>query len=83
MKFGPGKALPQVKATVPTVRNQFASIDDLPFTLSVKDVANALGLSTSKTYQLMSADDFPRLGIGRRVIVLKAKFIEWMEENTR
>ena len=69
-------------ATAPA-KASFMSADDLPFMLSIKDVANALGFSVSKTYNLVHEPGFPRLNnVGRRVVVPRTKFLEWIEVNT-
>ena len=65
------------------MQSNYKNFEDLPLTLSVKDVSNVLGLSISKVYQLMSTDEFPRLALGRRVIVPKDSFVEWMQANTQ
>ena len=69
-------------APAPTKVSNAPLMEELPFTMTVKDVAQALGLSASKTYQLVHTDGFPRLEVGRRLIVPRAKFLEWIDVNT-
>jgi len=69
-------------APTPTKASNAPSMEERPFTMTVKDVAQALGLSVSKTYQLVHTDGFPRLVVGSRVIVPRAKFLEWIDVNT-
>ena len=74
----------KLRAITPAKSSCVTSFDDLPFVMTVKDVANILGLSISKTYMLVNTEGFPRLAaIGRNVRVPRAKFIEWMEANTQ
>ena len=61
----------------------FTSFDDLPVMLSVKDVCTVLGLSTAKTYKVVNTDGFPKLNVGKRLIVPKDRFIEWINSNTK
>lgn len=53
----------------------------LPVMLQASHVKQVLGLSTGKAYQLLRSEGFPAQRFGRRVMVLKADFIEWLEQN--
>lgn len=57
------------------------SFDELPVMLHANHVKQVLGLSTGKAYELMHSKDFPTQYFGRRVMVLKTDFIEWLEQN--
>ncbi len=57
------------------------SFDELPVMLHASHVKQVLGLSTGKAYQLLRSEGFPAQHFGRRVMVLKADFIEWLEQN--
>lgn len=57
------------------------SFDELPVMLHASHVKQVLGLSTGKAYQLLRSEGFPAQRFGRRVMVLKADFIEWLEQN--
>lgn len=57
------------------------NFDELPVMLHASHVKQVLGLSTGKAYQLMHSEGFPAQHFGRRVMVLKADFIEWLEQN--
>lgn len=59
----------------------YKSYDELPLMLSVKEVADVLGISKSSTYELVKDKDFPSMKIGARVIVPKDKFIKWVNDN--
>ncbi len=57
----------------------YKSYSDLPLTLSVPEVAAALGISRAGAYELVRSDSFPKIKIGNRIIVPKDKFITWMD----
>ena len=61
---------------------RFKSFDDLPLTLPVMEVAEALRISRAGAYDLVRTEGFPALKIGSRIVIPKEKFIEWMNENT-
>ena len=61
---------------------KFKSFDDLPLTLTVMEVAEALRISRAGAYDLVRTEEFPALKIGSRIVIPKEKFIEWMDENT-
>ena len=57
----------------------YTSYDQLPLALCADDVAAVLGISRANTYMLMHSKDFPTIFIGKRMIVPRDKFIEWMD----
>ena len=57
------------------------NFDELPVMLQASHIKQVLGLSTGKTYELMNSEGFPTQRFGKRVMVLKADFIEWLEQN--
>lgn len=60
----------------------YKSYDELPLTLSVQEIAKVLGISKTSAYDLVRSKGFPVLKIGSRLVVLKEKFREWVEQNT-
>ena len=62
--------------------NQYKSFDDLPLMLTVKNVAEVLGISRTGAYELVRRSDFPTLNIGKRIVVPKEEFARWVRENT-
>ncbi len=62
--------------------NKFKSYDELPITLNANDISNILGISRGKSYDLLRSSNFPTLMLGKRKVVLKNKFIEWIESNS-
>ena len=62
--------------------SEYRSYDELPLFLNAATVAKVLGIAPSSAYELMHEKGFPILGSGSRLLVPKAQFIKWVEENT-
>ena len=56
--------------------------DELPLFLSSETLSGMLGISLSSCYELMHDKDFPVIRIGKRMVVEKSRFIEWVKNNT-
>ena len=61
---------------------KFKSYPDLPLTLTAPEVGEVLGISRAAAYELVRSDGFPRMKIGKRILVPRDKFIQWIDENT-
>lgn len=61
----------------------YNSIEELPISLNVSDVAAYLNISKAYAYQLVNKEDFPTLKIGTRLLIPRDSFINWVRENTR
>ena len=59
----------------------YKTFDELPLMLSVPDVAAVLGISRAGAYELVHAEDFPKLRIGSRIVVPKEELREWIHEK--
>ena len=57
----------------------FKNNDELPLTLNARDVAGYLNISLSCAYQVMNSRDFPVIKIGKRLIVTREHFLEWIQ----
>ena len=57
----------------------YTSYNQLPLSLNANDNAAVLGISRANAYTLMRAKGFPTIFIGKRMIVPRDKFIEWMD----
>lgn len=55
----------------------------LPLILDAKNVQNLLGISKGKTYELMNSMDFPTIYLGKRMVVSRDSFLEWLEQDRR
>ena len=60
----------------------YRAYEELPLFLNAETVAKILGVSISSGYELMHEPDFPALRIGKRIVVPKDAFIQWVEEHT-
>ena len=58
------------------------SYDQLPLALCADEVATILGISRGQAYGLMHNPTFPSIPVGKRKIIPRDKFIEWMETQT-
>ena len=61
--------------------NTIHNYRELPLTLRADDIAAVLGISRAGAYNLMNAKGFPTIHIGRRMVVPRDKFVEWMEQQ--
>lgn len=50
--------------------------------LSVKDLLSLLPLGETTIRRLVNHPEFPKITVGRRVIIPKRQFMEWMDRNT-
>ena len=55
------------------------SYDQLPLMLNANAIARTLGISRAGAYELMHSKGFPTLRIGKRMMVSKEQFINWVE----
>ena len=59
----------------------YKSFDQLPVTIQAEDIAAILGISRAGAYTLMRSKGFPTIFIGKRMVVYRDKFIQWMDEQ--
>ena len=52
-----------------------------PITLTADHVAAALGISRANAYILLRSDGFPTLHIGKRMVVPKDRFLQWITDS--
>lgn len=57
------------------------SFSDLAVSLTAKDVARVLGISERTAWGVVHSDGFPKIKLGRRVIIPKQDFINWMNKQ--
>ena len=60
---------------------KYRSVEELPISLNADDVSAILGLSRGGTYNLIHSEGFPKIKVGKRYIIPKAKFLEWIDTN--
>jgi len=56
---------------------------DYPITLTAKHVAEILGVSLIKAYDIMEHPDFPLIRVGRHKKVNRDAFFRWMEQGQK
>ena len=63
--------------------NDYYSTNNLPLVLQARDVQAILGISKGKAYELMNSVDFPTIFIGKRMVVPKDAFLDWLNNDKR
>ena len=62
---------------------KYTSSEELPLVLSVRDVADILGISESAAYQLFKQADFPRIKVEmRRKLIARDAFFAWLSQQS-
>ena len=49
--------------------------------LNAEDISKVLNISIGNTYNLLLREDFPTIHIGKRMIVPRDRFFEWMDQQ--
>lgn len=52
-------------------------------TYSVPEVAKLLGISNPKAYELTHKLGFPKVKIGKRTVIPKKEFAEWLSNESK
>lgn len=50
-------------------------------TSTVKELQETLGLGYQKTMELVHRDDFPKIIVGKRILIVNSKLDIWLENN--
>ena len=58
----------------------FTNTNELPFTLSVEEMAGFLGISRVGAYNLAHRKGFPSVRIGKRILIPRDSFLHWLNE---
>ena len=61
---------------------EYYSNDQLPCMLNADKIAKYLEISRAGAYELMHSEGFPLIRIGKRMIVPRDKFLEWVDNQT-
>ena len=59
----------------------YHSLEEFPLMMNMTDVAAALGISRAGAYKLAHSADFPAFQIGKRIVVSREKFLEWLDRQ--
>ncbi len=65
------------------MEGKYKSYDELPVMFSPATLAEILGVSKATAYGVVNRPDFPKLRIGKRIIISKKCYLEWIEEQFR
>ena len=57
------------------------SLDNLQAVLDIDDIKLVLRVSRANAYKISGSKGFPRLKVGKRVLVQKKDFIEWLDSR--
>jgi predicted DNA-binding transcriptional regulator AlpA len=60
---------------------KYVNYEQLPLMLNAEDIKDVMNISRAGAYQLMHREDFPTITIGKRMVVPRDKFLEWLEAN--
>lgn len=65
------------------MEKKYTSYDELPLALDASELAQVLGVSRARAYELMHSQEagLPVLRIGRRMVVPKDKLLRWIENQ--
>lgn len=50
--------------------------------LSVPEVQKALGIGRNSVYNLVNRADFPKIRMGRKIIIPRDAFLRWLDQQT-
>lgn len=62
-------------------QKQYHSLGELPLMMNMTDVAAVLGISRAGAYKLAHSEAFPAFQIGRRIVIPREKFIDWLNSQ--
>ena len=60
---------------------KYVTYDQLPLMLNAEDIQAVMNISRAMAYQLMHREDFSTIVIGKRMVVPRDKFLEWLEAS--
>lgn len=60
---------------------RISDFKQLHITMNANEVAAVLGISRSAAYALMHSEGFPVIRIGKRMVVYRDRFVEWMDKQ--
>lgn len=63
------------------MKESYKSFDELPMMISVSQVAKVLGISRTRSYELVNEKGFPKIKIGTRIVVPKDEFKLWIQKQ--
>ena len=64
------------------MKKEYYSAEQLPCMLNAKDVERYMRISRAEAYEQMHSEGFPLIRIGKRMIIPRDKFLEWVDNQT-
>ena len=52
-------------------------------TLTVSDLQHALGIGRNQAYDLVNRADFPKIRVGRKILIPRDALIRWLDKQTQ
>lgn len=65
------------------MKESYKSFDELPMMISVSQVAKVLGISRTRSYELVNEKGFPKIKIGTRIVVPKDELKLWIQKQIK
>jgi excisionase family DNA binding protein len=62
-------------------KKKHTDFDKLSLLLTVTDISEVLRISRAGAYNLVNSADFPKIKVGKRVLVEKDDFKRWLQKN--
>ena len=59
----------------------YKSLEELPFMLTIPQLAAVLSISRTSAYELAHCKNFPAMLIGSRIVVPKDRLIVWIDRK--
>ena len=57
-------------------------MSDEKLLLTATETAKLLSISRTAVYQLVRRDDFPKMYVGRKVLIAREELVKWVKDNT-
>lgn len=51
-------------------------------TMTVSDVQHAMNIGRNTAYELVNRADFPKIRMGRKIIIPRDAFLRWLDQQT-
>lgn len=55
--------------------------EELPIMLEAKHIQEILNIGRRRAYEIMDIEDFPLIRLGRRKMVQRDRFFEWLDKK--
>ena len=49
--------------------------------ITVREFASEYSIGTNKAYEMVHSKDFPMVKLGRKILIIKDRVEEWLENN--